>query len=228
MARGMPTLRQQLDDAVLGRLVREAHVLADRLADLVADRQRRVQAGERVLEDEPDLLAAQLAHVLVAELEEVDPVEHDRAGDDLARRIRDEAGDRQRRDALAAARFADQPERLAVADVEAHVVDRLDDAVGREEVGRQAADLEQVVGLAARPARWRPPRCAPDGRPRTTARRWSARQRRDTSSEPVNLLLSLELRVERVAQAVAEEGEADQRERDAGCREVGRGGGPTG
>ena len=134
----------------LAALSGQAHVLADRLADLVADGQRRVQAGQRVLEDEADLLAAQLAHVLGAELEEVDPVEHDRAGDDLARRIGDEARDRQRRHALAAARLADQPERLAVADVEADVVDRLDDAVRREEVGRQAADLEQVVGLAAR------------------------------------------------------------------------------
>ena len=41
----------------------------------------------------------------------------------------DEPGDRQRGHALAAAGLADQPERLAVADVEADVVDGLDDAV---------------------------------------------------------------------------------------------------
>ena len=117
-------------------MIRSLAALVDRpmcsridFADLVADGQRRVQAGQRVLEDEPDLLAPQLAHVLGAELQEVDPVEQDRARDDPAGRIRDEPRDRQRRDALAAAGFADQPERLAVADVEADIVDRLDDAV---------------------------------------------------------------------------------------------------
>ena len=50
-------LREQLDDAVARGRVREAHVLADRLGDLVADGEGRVQARQRVLEDEPDLLA---------------------------------------------------------------------------------------------------------------------------------------------------------------------------
>ena len=108
---------------------REAHVLADRLGDLVADGERRVQAGERVLEDEPDLLAAQLADAVVVELEDVDPVEDDRAGDDPARRVRDEPGDRERGHALAAAGLADEAERLAVLHVEADVVDRLHDPV---------------------------------------------------------------------------------------------------
>ena len=60
----------------------------------------------------------------------VDPVEQDRAatiwpgGSGTSRAI-DRAVH-----ALAAAGLADQAERLAVADVEADVVDRLDDAVG--------------------------------------------------------------------------------------------------
>ena len=102
-------------------------MLADRLGDLVADRQRRVQARQRVLEDEADLLAAQVAHVVLVHLEDVDPVEDDLAGDDPSGRVRDEPGDRQRRHALAAARLANEPERLAVAELEADVVDRLDD-----------------------------------------------------------------------------------------------------
>ena len=52
-------LAQQLDDPVLRRLLGQAHVLADGLGDLVPDREGRVQARERVLEDEPDLLAPQ-------------------------------------------------------------------------------------------------------------------------------------------------------------------------
>ena len=85
-------LREQLDDAVAGGGIGEAHVLADGLGDLVADRERRVQAGQRVLEDEPDLLAAQLADAVVVELEDVDPVEGDRAGDDPPGRVRARAG----------------------------------------------------------------------------------------------------------------------------------------
>ena len=115
--------------------------------------------------------------------------------------------------------FADEAERLAVADVEADVVDRLDDAVGREEVGRQAADLEQVVGLAAdarlgdglgpRPedvvrGQFDDGRCVGGGHVLLGAH---------------HLLLSLELRIERVAQTVTEEGEADEREGDADRRE---------
>ena len=120
-------LAEELDDPVRRGLLGQAHVLADRLGDLEPDGQRGVQAGERVLEDEPDLLAAQLAHVVVADLEHVDPVEQDLAGDDPPGRIGHEAGDRQRGHALAAAGLADEAQGLAVAHVEAHVVDGLDD-----------------------------------------------------------------------------------------------------
>ena len=72
-------LGQQLDHAILGRLGRQAHVLADRLGDLVADGERRIEAGERVLEDEADVLAAQPAHLLGDELEQVDALEQDLA-----------------------------------------------------------------------------------------------------------------------------------------------------
>ena len=87
-------LAEQLDHAILGGLAGDAHVLLDRLADLVADRQGRVQARERVLEDEPDLLAAQLAHVVFAQAQHVDAVEDDIAGHDPPRRVGDEPGDR--------------------------------------------------------------------------------------------------------------------------------------
>jgi hypothetical protein len=110
-------------------------VLTDRLGDLVADGEGRVEAGQWVLEDEPDLLAAQTAHRLLGEFEHVDPVEHDFAAHDLPRRIGDESRDRQGRHALTAARLADETEGLAVVEIEGHVVDGLDDAVRREEVG---------------------------------------------------------------------------------------------
>ena len=84
--------------------------------------------------------------------------------DDPARRVRDEPRDRQRRHALAAAGFADQAERLAVADVEAHVIDGLDDPVRREEVRRQAAYLAAGGRPCGRARRSRRHRSVPAGR----------------------------------------------------------------
>jgi hypothetical protein len=60
-------LGEKLHNPVPRSFLRQPHVLADRLTDLVADGQGRIEARERILEDEPDLLAAQLAHRLVAE-----------------------------------------------------------------------------------------------------------------------------------------------------------------
>src|SRR4029450_2527216 len=103
---------------------RESHVLADRLGDLVADRQRRIEAGQRVLEDEPDLLAPENANLVVVQLEHVDAVEDDLAGDDLARWIGDQPRDGERRDGLAAAGLTDEPERLPVPQGEAYRIHR--------------------------------------------------------------------------------------------------------
>ena len=95
-------------------------------------------------------VAADVAHLLVGELEQVAAVEQDLAGDGASRPL-DEAHHRQRGDALAAARFADHAERLAVPDLEADAVDGLDRAVLGEEVRLEALDLERfsdAAGLA--------------------------------------------------------------------------------
>src|SRR6185369_7201447 len=62
---------------------------------------------------------------------------------DAAGRRRDQAHDRQRRDALAGARLTDDAERLALVDVQIDTIDGADDALVREEVGFQPLDLEQ-------------------------------------------------------------------------------------
>ena len=49
----------------------QAQVQAHRLGDLLAHRQHRVQAGHGFLKNHGDLVAAQLAHVLVAHLQHV-------------------------------------------------------------------------------------------------------------------------------------------------------------
>ena len=172
---------------------------------------------ERVLEDEADVLAAQLAHLVGRQLEQVDALEEDLAATRSCRADPGRAAsDRQRRDALAAARLAHEPERLAVAELEADVVDGVDDAIRREEVRRQVADLEQVLCLGAL--------CLA----LANLRRELVRESYidgvcllDGSSDrsEVQAIASLELRIESVAQAVAEEREADQRQGDHDARQ---------
>ena len=75
------------------------------------------------------------------------PVEDDLALDDPARRRRDQAHQRERADALAAAGLADQAERLALVQRERHAVDGLDDAVRRVELRLEVLHLEQRLSL---------------------------------------------------------------------------------
>src|SRR5260370_953574 len=89
------------------RLAMEPLVQRQRLADLPADRQYRVERGHRLLKDHRDVVAAHVAHFSFAELAQVAPGEADHPRDDAPGRRRDEAQDRQRGDALAAARLAD-------------------------------------------------------------------------------------------------------------------------
>jgi hypothetical protein len=65
---------EQLDHPLAGVVVGHLLVVGrDRLGDLVADGQHRVQRGHRVLEDHGDLLAPDLAHRLLVEVEQVAP-----------------------------------------------------------------------------------------------------------------------------------------------------------
>ena len=90
-------------------------VRPDHLGDLPADLVQRVQAGERVLEDHGDFLAADLLHLPCAEADEVDPVEHRRARDLPAWGQAEQALGEY---CLAAAGFADDSERPATFNVE--------------------------------------------------------------------------------------------------------------
>ena len=64
------------------------------LADLVADVHDRVERRRRLLEDHGDAVAAELAHLVVGQLQQVAPVELDLAALDPAGR-RDEPQDRE-------------------------------------------------------------------------------------------------------------------------------------
>src|SRR3954471_1884500 len=84
---------------------------------------------------------------------------------------------------------------------------------------RQAADLEEVLGVATEPRlRDRLVACPQDVVRGQLHDAWCVACR-NVFLRAHHLLLALELRVERVAQPVAEEGEPDERESDGDGRE---------
>ena len=96
-------LPKGLDGAIGCLLLGHHHVLPDRLCDLVARPEDGVQARHGLLEDHGDLVAAQLAHVVFLQAQDVLSLEEDLAADDLGGGSVQEAHDRQRGDGLAAA-----------------------------------------------------------------------------------------------------------------------------
>ncbi len=86
-----------------------------RLADLVADRQHRIERGHRLLKDHRNIVAADIAHFVFVELRQILPVQCDRAADDLSGRIGDQPHDRQSGHRLAATRLADHRQGFAPA-----------------------------------------------------------------------------------------------------------------
>ena len=130
----------------LGRPVghgRAAHALVppQHLADLATDGQHRVERGHGLLEDVRDVSSPYVAQLLTRAGQQ--------RGAAQARRPRDpgvagqQPGQRQRGDALAAARLADQREHLALADVEGCRVDGEHRTVLGVEPDGQVPDLEQ-------------------------------------------------------------------------------------
>lgn len=105
----------------------------ERLGDLTADGEDRVQARHRLLEDHGDLVAADLVHFVHGQLGQILTVEEDLAGVDIAVAVK-QAENAHGRDALAGTGFADNAEDLACVKRIADAVDRLDRAaLGREE-----------------------------------------------------------------------------------------------
>jgi hypothetical protein len=133
---------QQLARLGVGGVLLHVEVGFERLADLPADREDRVQARHRVLEDHRDLLAADRSQLLVREPDQVASLEAGRAGGHPAGASQDpEQGERG--DALAAARLAHDPERLARRDVERDAVDGVDDPAAGPEPNLEVLDGEE-------------------------------------------------------------------------------------
>src|SRR5262245_3118318 len=150
----------QLDRLVARLLTRRAAVNEQRFRNLIADTKHRIERGHRLLEDQGDLRAANLAHRRLVEREQITALEQDPAAGDAAGRLH-KPPDRQGGHRLAAPRFADQPERLTGVDLEADLVNghhrdgrRLPPAgSGRIEHRRQAFNskkrFHQTVAVSA-------------------------------------------------------------------------------
>src|SRR5918993_1373813 len=110
---------------------------------LPEDREERVQRRHRVLEDGGDAAPADPAQLSLALARQILAFEEHTAARD-ARRLRQQADDRQARRRLAAAGLPDEPERLALVEREADAVHGLDDACPTErgEMRLEVGDVE--------------------------------------------------------------------------------------
>ena len=129
---------EQLDDARFELLPRLRQLVDDqRLADDRAHRHARIQRRVRILEDDLHV-ARERTQLVFARPRDALAFEPD-----LARGRLDQAQDAAPRRALAAARFADNAERFAGGQIEAHAVDRmnlLDRAAEPAALDREALD----------------------------------------------------------------------------------------
>jgi hypothetical protein len=140
---GNAQARERIEYPLAQRGAAQALVQAHDLAELGADRQPGIERGHGVLQDHGDLLAPHAPHLRGRLLEQVLTVEQHPAADDASGRLGDQPHQRQAGDRLTGARFADEGQRLAGVQGEAHAVHGLRDAAAGEEVGLEVVDLQQ-------------------------------------------------------------------------------------
>ena len=111
--------------------------------DLVTHGKRRVERAHRLLEDHRDAVAAQRAQLRRWQFEQIHPVEQDRSAGDSSRRPRHQAHDRERTDALAAARFANDAQRAPGVEREADAVHGMKFTAFNGEMGPEIVYFEK-------------------------------------------------------------------------------------
>ncbi len=139
---GNADLVHQLDHAIRQAASRQVRMEPQHFLDLPADREYRIQRGHRLLEDDRDVLAADLAQFVFGSLAQVAPGERNPAVDADDRVLGKQPDDRHRRDALARTRLAHQRQRAVLRHVEADVPHRLDDPV----LAQSERDFEVLDG----------------------------------------------------------------------------------
>src|SRR5208283_5751095 len=109
---GNPDHPERLDGAIASLGAIGLLMQADGLANLAADGEDRVERGHRLLEDHRDARAAYVAHLEVAQLQQILILENYFAAHDT-RRLGQQPHDREHARRLARSRLTDNAEQLA-------------------------------------------------------------------------------------------------------------------
>ena len=134
---------EQLDCTRSGLRRRRLPMRLDGLDHLLLDREDRVQAGHRILEDHRDVRPADASKLLLPEYDQVLTLEHDPTSFDPAGRLGQEADYGEVRDALTAARLANKPEALTLVDLECDAVHGMDRPVVRPKPYNEVLDRQE-------------------------------------------------------------------------------------
>src|SRR5947209_2910734 len=124
-------------------LLRNVLVGADRLDEVILDREQRIESRHRILEDEGDFLSADLAQFFSRKGCKVLPEEPQFALDGCPRRKN--AENRLPQSRLAAPGFADHPERFPPVHLERYPVDSLHGSSARVVIDSEAGGLEHDI-----------------------------------------------------------------------------------
>jgi hypothetical protein len=124
-------------------LLIHVHVEFERLGDLPANRQHRVERGHRILKNHGDAVAADVAQLIFTQFQQVLTVEQDFAVDNLAGRLRDQPDQRHHADALAGAGFSHDRHGLTLVDTVRDSIDGMNHAILREELRAEVLHFQQ-------------------------------------------------------------------------------------
>ncbi len=139
----MPTRFSQSTALGVAAVAADGRMALDDLGDLAADRHDGIEAGRRLLEDDADPAAADVAHLRFRQLRDVGAGDVDAARADAAA-VGQQPQDGKRRHRLAAAGLAHQREGFAALDGQRQRIDRADEAVVGIEFGREVVDVEHA------------------------------------------------------------------------------------
>ncbi len=137
---------EHFDGVALGLSMRVAEMEAGDFGELLADGEKRIERGHRVLKDHGDAVAADVGELALRKRKQIAAFENGMAADNLSRGLRNEAENCQAGDAFAGTAFADDAERFAGLNIQRNAVDGADDAVVGVKFDAEVVDFEQSHG----------------------------------------------------------------------------------
>ena len=142
--RGNPHQTQHLQRLLTRRLFGQMLMNAQRLADLVADGQHRIQGTQCVLKNHRHTRTADVLHLVERNVQQRLPFQLDRTAVPYQPPFIIQAHDGLARDALAAAAFAHDAQDFALIHVKRNAINRLLPAALGVEAGRQLTDFQNL------------------------------------------------------------------------------------